>query len=222
MLAEKRGSKKETFYDDYVVFDLETTGISCKNDQIIEISAVKVKGGEMIEEFSTLVNPGREIPYYASQVNGITDEMVEDAPDISEVMGDFIEFIGDFPLVGHNIHAFDMKFIYRDCEMLFGRVPDNIYVDTLLLSRHLFPQMQHHKLSDMAELFDIDNEQAHRALSDARANQMVYESLKGAATEDRDYKKCPFCGSLLVKRNGRYGLFWGCGSFPDCKYTEDA
>ena len=109
MLAEKAGNKlKNQYVPDYVIFDLETTGISPRNDEVIEISAIKVVGGKIVEEFSTLVNPLRPIPFQATSVNGITDDMVKDAPTFDVVLKDFIDFAGDMILVGHNIHAFDI------------------------------------------------------------------------------------------------------------------
>ncbi|MBO5387748.1 MAG: 3'-5' exonuclease, partial [Lachnospiraceae bacterium] len=100
MEKNRRGTNKTEYVSDYVVFDLETTGISCKNDSIIEISAVKVINGQVIDTFSTLVNPMRPIPYGATAVNGITDEMVKDEPTIKQVLPEFISFIGDMVLVG--------------------------------------------------------------------------------------------------------------------------
>ena len=125
MLGTNKGKKLDQYVTDYVVFDLETTGISCYNDQVVEISAVKVSKGQVVEEFTSLVNPKCPIPYRASMVNGITDEMVKDAPAFDKVLADFLGFIGDHVLVGHNIHTFDMKFIYRDCEKFWGKVPEN-------------------------------------------------------------------------------------------------
>ena len=135
MLGSCKGCQKTEYFSDYVVFDLETTGTSCNKDRVVEISAIKVEGGNIVDEFSTLVNPECPIPFYASQVNGITDDMVEDAPLFKEALADFLEFSGDMVLVGHNIHTFDLKFIYRDCEEYFGKVPGNDYVDTLKMSR---------------------------------------------------------------------------------------
>ena len=116
MLGKERGKRIDKYVSQYVVFDLETTGISPKRDEVVEISAIKVREGQVVEEFTTLVNPQRPIPYSASAVNNITDEMVMDAPYFSQVLMDFFEFIGDMVLVGHNIHTFDMNFIYRDAE----------------------------------------------------------------------------------------------------------
>ncbi len=222
MLSTKTGNMITEYVRDYVVFDLETTGISCNLDQIVEISGVKVIGGKVADNFSTLVNPQRPIPWQASQVNGITDDMVEDAPYIDDVLGQFIEFIGDFVLIGHNIKSFDLKFIYRESERLFGKFPDNDFVDTLILARHMFPEMEHHRLGDMADLFKLKNDQEHRALSDSMVNQKIYEKMgKLLMNSPELLKKCPECGNLLKKRNGKYGPFWGCSGFPDCRYTED-
>lgn len=127
------------YIPNYVVFDFETTGTSFNYDEIIEISAIKVHNHETVAEFTSLVNPERAIPYSASQVNGITDDMVKDAPVLEEILGDFLEFIDDHVLVGHNIHAFDMKFIYRDCKRYFKIEPGNDYVDTLKFARICLP-----------------------------------------------------------------------------------
>ncbi len=222
MLGDAKGKQIVEDLTDYVVFDLETTGTSCYTDRVVEISAIKVVGKEVAEEFSTLVNPGCSIPYGASQVNGITDDMVADAPDLESVLPGFIEFIGDLPLVGHNIHSFDLRFIYRDCMEYFGKIPGNDYVDTLKISRLLLPELRHHTLSDMAEHYGISSEGAHRAMADCRMNRAVYEKLGELLRMRADtIKKCPKCGNLLVKRCGKYGEFWGCSSYPDCKYTKN-
>lgn len=102
---EKRGKRLATYVPDYVVFDLETTGTSVNTDEIIEISAVKVNEGEVVDTFSTLVNPQRSIPYFATAVNGITDEMVSDAPVLADALGEFLNFAGSMVLVGHNIQS---------------------------------------------------------------------------------------------------------------------
>lgn len=225
MLSNKSGKKMNTYVSDYVVFDLETTGVSCKMDEVIEISAIKVKGRQVVDEFSTLVNPGRPIPYYASQVNGITDDMVEDSPYFFEALSDFLDFVGDAVLVGHNIHTFDMKFLYRDAERFWGRTIGNDYIDTLQVARSYLPQLDHHKLTDLADYYGIDTEGAHRALNDCRMNQQIFELLgKEMSNPNREVKavkKCPRCGGVLRKRNGKYGAFWGCMSYPECRFTED-
>lgn len=225
MLGDKRGKKLQKYIRDYVVFDLETTGISTTYDQVIELSAVKVENGRPKTEFSTLVNPGRRIPPAASRVNGITDEMVRNAPAFPAVLKTFLEFAGDLPLVGHNIHSFDMKFIYRDAQQIFGKIPGNDYVDTLSMARRCLPGLASYKLVDLAAYYGILAEGAHRALNDCRMNQQVFERLaqeqQTVPTLDSKTKICPRCGGIMIKRSGRYGEFWGCSSFPMCRYTEN-
>lgn len=87
MLSKKAGKNRIEYLTDYVLFDLETTGVSWKKDEVVEISAVEVQRGEIVDEFSSLVNPGMPIPFYASEVNGITDDMVADCPAFDEVLG---------------------------------------------------------------------------------------------------------------------------------------
>lgn len=220
-----RGKRLRKYVSDYVVFDLETTGVSAQRDQVIEISALKVRAGEVVEEFSSLVNPGMAIPFSASRVNHITNDMVKDAPPFSAVLEEFLDFAGDMVLVGHNIHTFDMKFIWRDAEKYLGRAVENDYIDTLSLARMCLGQLSRHRLGDLAEYFGISTAGAHRALADCHMNQKVFECLGkemaargGEMSGGRD---CPRCGGSLVKRKGRYGAFWGCSGFPNCRYTEN-
>ncbi len=227
MLGNTQGKLLNEYIEDYVVFDLETTGVSPYNDEVIEISAVKARKGKVVEEFSELVNPKRTIPFAASRVNNITDDMVSNAPFFDEVLRHFLEFVGEDVLVGHNIQSFDMKFIYRDCERYFHQLITNDYVDTLILAKRCFPEWRHRRLGDLADYYGISTQGAHRALADCRMNQRVFELLgKEMNTEkkkilDSNVKTCPLCNLPLKKRNGRYGEFWGCTGFPNCRYTEN-
>lgn len=227
MLGNTQGKLLNEYIEDYVVFDLETTGVSPYNDEVIEISAVKARKGKVVEEFSELVNPKRTIPFAASRVNNITDDMVSDAPFFDEVLRHFLKFVGEDVLVGHNIQSFDMKFIYRDCERYFHQLITNDYVDTLILAKRCFPEWRHRRLGDLADYYGISTQGAHRALVDCRMNQRVFELLgKEMNTEkkktlDSNVKTCPLCNLPLKKRNGRYGEFWGCTGFPNCRYTEN-
>lgn len=225
MLSETPGKRLNKYVSDYCVFDLETTGISPNFDSVIEISAVKVKDGKVVDEFTSLVNPLRPIPFGASQVNGITNDMVADAPVFETVLKNFIDFAGDMVLVGHNIHSFDMKFIYRDVKRYWDRTIDNDYIDTLYLSRAYLPQLRHHTLSDLSMFYGISTAGAHRALNDCRMNQQVFEKLGQKMNNPSDTEGalpiCPRCGDVLKKRNGKFGEFWGCGSFPKCRFTQN-
>ena len=176
-MSTQKGTLINKYTPDYVIFDLETTGISPNYDEVIEISALKVKGGEVVDEFNTLVNPGRKIPFGATKVNGITNAMVAEAPAFSHVLAEFLDFAEGLVLVGHNIARFDMKFIWRDAEQYFGEIPQNNYVDTLQVARKHLPKMEHHRLVDLAEHYGISSEGAHRALNDCYMNQKVYECM---------------------------------------------
>ncbi len=244
MLEDKRGRRLDKYVTDYVVFDLETTGTNCINDAVIEISAVKVQKGKVVDEFSTLVNPQIPIPFYATKVNHIDDSMVEDAPLFETALADFDAFVGDMILVGHNIQTFDMKFIWRDAERYWGKTISNDYIDTLPLARLCLPQLSNHnlhdgvrgskdtrrgrpsgyRLVDLASYYHITTDGAHRALADCRMNQKVFEKLGGelASPEVRkNMKMCPKCGQILKRRSGKYGEFWGCSGYPTCRYTEN-
>ena len=225
MLTDHKGKLIKKYIPDYVVFDLETTGINCNCDDVIEISALKVIGSKVVDEFSTLVNPGISIPWRITQITGIDDAMVKDAPDFEKALTDFIEFADDMVLVGHNICTFDLLFIYRESNRIFDKIPGNDYVDTLSLSRMYLPELKSHRLGDLARHYDIDPSGAHRALADCHMTQKLYEALKNEMENPSEaakaVKKCPRCGLVMKKRDGRFGPFWGCGGYPDCRYTEN-
>ena len=210
---------------DYVVFDLETTGVSYKHDEVIEISGIKVIGGKIEDKFSSLVNPGIPISPWATQVNGITDEMVADSPSFDVVLKDFLEFAGDMIIVGHNIQCFDMKFICRDALKFYGETVGNDYIDTLPLARMCLPTLPHHTLTALAEYYELDTEGAHRALNDCRMNQVIFENLVKELEQVAESKKglmlCPVCGNLMVLRKGKFGEFFGCSGYPTCRYTRN-
>lgn len=230
-MTAKTGKRLYAHTGNYVVFDLETTGLSPVNDAIIEISGIRVRAGIVEEEFSTLVNPHVPIPWAASRVNGITDEMVKNAPNLSEALGAFLDFVGEDVLVGHNIHSFDLPFIYAGAAKALGRQPGNDYVDTLYFAKNCLPQLKHYKLTDLSKYFGITTEGAHRALADCRMNQKCYEALLQIWQEEQKERLhaksgeqemcCPECGCILVKRKGKYGTFWGCSGFPACRYTKN-
>lgn len=220
MIKRSTGKRLAGYVPDYTVFDLETTGVSVIKDDIIEISAVRVRGGKVTDTFSTLVNPGRPIPYYATRVNGITDEMVKDAPDLAEALPAFLRFAGNDILVGHNIQSFDLNFIYDAAMELSGSVVENDFIDTLYMARSCLPKLGHHKLVDVAAYFDIPQEGAHRALNDCLMNQKCFEEL-GRLQEEITIEICPRCGGELRRRSGKFGEFWGCGNFPKCRFTKN-
>ena len=158
----------------YVVFDVETTGSAAgKGGAITEIGALKLVGGEVIDQFTTLINPGRPIDPFVVRLTGITDRMVSDAPSISEVMPRFEEFVEGCVLVGHNVH-FDCSFVTA---ARGGSPLPNEVLDTLKLARCLVPGLKRYRLSALVSHFGVRQAPNHRALSDAAATTEVFRRL---------------------------------------------
>jgi len=160
-------------YKNFTVFDLETTGLNPITDSIIEIGAVKIRDGQITESFLTFVNPGHCIPPDVTKINGITDAMVKDAPNISEVLPTFMQFIGDDVLVAHNAYSFDAKFLLYAAHKNSIEIKNPI-VDTLPLCRKLYPGFKNHKLGTIAKELCIEIDNAHRALCDATATARIF------------------------------------------------
>jgi DNA polymerase-3 subunit alpha (Gram-positive type) len=156
----------------FVVFDLETTGFSPIKNKIIEIGAVKVRNGVIIDRFSEFVNPQVPIPYRIEKVTSITDEMVMNAPIRDEIVPRFVEFCKDAVLVGHNV-AFDISFINQNCKEL-GIDVDYTTVDTMWLSRYFYPKQAKHTLDAVAKTLNIVLEHHHRAVDDAECTAEIF------------------------------------------------
>lgn len=164
------------FPSDYTVVDIETTGLNATNDAIIEIAAVKVKNHEVVKTFSELINPLRPISNFITKLTGINDEMVEECESIDMILPQFLDFIEDDKILGHNIN-FDLSFLRKKCNE-FGIVElNNTSVDTLKLSRNLLPQLPHHRLQDLVGYFRVSSMGAHRALADCMSTKGVYDEL---------------------------------------------
>ncbi len=167
--------KSQDIDTQYVVFDIETTGFSNKNDKITEIGAVKIINNQIVDRFSQLVNPNMKIPDKIIELTGITDELVADKPTIEEVLPKFIDFVGTSVLVAHNA-SFDMGFIRENCKRL-GLGIDNTYLDTLQLSRELLPSLKSHKLNVLSKHLNISLENHHRAVDDSEATAKIFMKL---------------------------------------------
>ena len=178
----------ESLDSNFVVFDIETTGFSYLKDKIIEIGAVKVVKGQIVDRFSTFINPGMPIPLEIENLTGINDAMVIDAPSIEVVLPQFMEFCKDCIMVAHNAD-FDMSFIRYNCEVLdCGK--DFVSVDTLGIARTLLPDLKNYKLDTVVEAMDCVLENHHRAVDDAEATAHVFvkfiERLKKQDVFDLD------------------------------------
>jgi len=160
-----------------IVFDLETTGFSPRaGDEIVEIGAVKTFAGEIAETFHSMVNPVRPISPGASEVNGITNDMVADAPLIEHVLPGFLDFVGENPLVAHNA-AFDLSFVAWKAAEMGLPARTNLVFDTMLLSRRLHPEFYNHKLESVISQLGIRETAEHRAVSDAVSTFAVFRKL---------------------------------------------
>lgn len=166
------GKSVFAFPDDYTVLDLETTGLDPKGDLIIEYAAVKVRDGQVADTFQMLCDPGFPIPPVISQITGITTEMVRNSPNPRSVLPDFLDFVGDDFVMGHNV-LFDVRFIATSAGEF-----TNPYIDTMKLFRKLHPSLPHHRLCDMVDYYGKNNESAHRALSDCFATNDCFNAMK--------------------------------------------
>ena len=166
------GEKGQTLQDTFVVFDIETTGFSPVNNRIIEIGAVKVEQGSIVDRFSTFVNPQVPIPFRIEQLTNINDEMVVDAPTIEQVLPEFLEFCGDAVMVAHNAE-FDMSFIRENAKRQQIQ-KEFTYVDTMGIARLLLPGQAKHTLDAVAKTLKISLENHHRAVDDAECTAEIF------------------------------------------------
>ncbi|MFC5702094.1 PolC-type DNA polymerase III [Cohnella faecalis] len=160
----------------YVVFDIETTGLSVTANKIIELAAVKMKAGQEIDRFATFINPHEPIPYNIQQLTNITDDMVADAPELAPKLKEFLAFIGDSVLVAHNAR-FDIGFIQEACKSNGFPEVVNPVLDTLELARYLHPTMKNHRLNTLSDLYKVSLESHHRAIDDTLALAGVLNGL---------------------------------------------
>jgi DNA polymerase-3 subunit alpha (Gram-positive type) len=164
----------------YIVFDIETTGLSVVNNKIIELAGVKMKGGEEIGRFSTFINPHEKIPYHISQLTNITDDMVVNAPELEPKLKEFMTFIEDAILVAHNAR-FDMGFMQANLKRLGLPELTNPVLDTLELARLMYPTMKNHRLNTLSDKFKVNLENHHRAIDDSLAlGQVLFNMIKDA------------------------------------------
>ncbi|XQY93547.1 PolC-type DNA polymerase III [Metabacillus sp. HB246100] len=172
----------------YVVFDVETTGLSAVYDTVIELAAVKIQNGEITDRFESFANPHHPLSATTIDLTGITDDMVRDAPNVDEVLRKFKDWIGDDILVAHNA-SFDMGFLNVGYKKLLGEEKaKNPVIDTLELGRFLYPELKNHRLNTLCKKFDIELTQHHRAIYDAEATgYLLIKMLKDAAEKEIEY-----------------------------------
>mgnify|MGYP004642934461 FL=1 len=167
--------KKYSLDDTFVVFDLETTGLSAQKNHIIEIGAVKIKGGEIVDSFSTFVEPPVKIPQKITELTSITDSMVKGAPKEEKAVGDFLKFCGESVLVAHNA-SFDTGFIRVSLQRR-GESFSYCFIDTVSLARKMYPELKSFKLNSLAKHLKVKLDHHHRAVDDALATAYIFKKM---------------------------------------------
>lgn len=173
----EKGRNLNKFIDNYVLVDIETTGLSPIYDDIIEIGAIKVENNKVVGEYNQLIKTDRSLPLMITELTGITDEMLATGKMPETVLEEFIGFVGDNVIIGHNIN-FDLGFLCNKCKKYLNYNLNNDYIDTLYLARKLVPNSYNHKLGTLAKLFNISYEGAHRGLKDVEITYEVYNKLR--------------------------------------------
>lgn len=199
---EEKGKSLIDILKDYTIIDIETTGLDPYYDEIIEISALKVRDNKVIEEYSKLIKPrgyfyvqeddetndfilkGNEkiqyIDEYISDLTGITNKMLDEASDIKEILPTFKDFIKDDILIGHNVN-FDINFLYDNFVENLKEPLLNNFIDTLRMARKLLPELKHHRLDDLTDYFFNNVRNEHRALNDCKMTNSIYIELSNMA-----------------------------------------
>lgn len=184
--SSERTHKGESFIDfpeRYVVIDLETTGLMPNFDEIIEIAALKVNNGEIIDTFQQLIKPEGEIDSFIQNLTGITNEMVADAPKIDDVIPLFDTFVGNDIVVGHNVN-FDVNFLYENYKNTIHRYFTNNFIDIMRIARKIYPELPHHRLKDIVKQCEIEETTYHRALQDCEYTYKCYQFIKNKIIHD--------------------------------------
>ena len=177
-MRNNKGNRWEKHFNDYSVIDLETCGLFGEDrNSIIELSAIKVRDGLVIDEFSSLVNPKRPIPSAVIAITGIDNAMVAGAPKAEDVLNAFLDFLGGDIIVGYNINTFDYNIIYDLSELLYNRVFSNDFVDIYYAARRVISDVDNHKLTTICEKFNVDYAGAHRALKDCYLTKAAYDKI---------------------------------------------
>lgn len=177
---EKRAFKGKSLLEkvvDYTVVDIETTSLDAAVGEILEISAIKVRNRKEVETFSEIIKVNHEVGSFTTNLTGITTKMVEEeGKDLTCVLLDFKEFLGDDIIVGHNVN-FDINFLYDSMREQLGDYLTNDYIDTLRISRKILKELGHHRLDDLIDYFGLTRRREHRALNDCVLTNQVYLNL---------------------------------------------
>ena len=193
-IVRNKGCNILNFPKEFVVIDIETTGLDPQFDEIIEIGAIKVENGIIIDTYNTLIKPINRVDEYITELTGITNLMLEDAPSIKDVINNFFNFIGNNVILGHNVN-FDINFLYDELLNYNNLELNNDFVDTMRIGRYLLKDLKHHRLIDIAKNYGITILGNHRSLKDCEItlqiyNNMLNEVLTKYENEEEFLKNC--------------------------------
>ena len=177
----------------YIVLDIETTGFDIRNDRIIELAAICYEYGKKVSEFHSMINPGMIIPPDVVSLTGISQNDVDDAPALEDIEGDFLQFIGELPIIGHNALTFDIPFLSAQ----LSSVLENPVIDTLPMARKVFDLLPRHKLEYLNDVLHLDSAGSHRAINDVETTN----ALLWACLSPRKYERCVHTAFLNHRLN---------------------
>ena len=172
-----KSKKALNFVDDYVLVDIETTGLSPINDEIIEIGAIKVKENKIVDEYNELIKINRRLSPFITNLTGITDAMLKNGKLPNVVFKEFVDFIEDDVIIGHNVN-FDYGFLSDKCKKYINYNLENERIDTMYLAKKLVPNSINYKLGTLAKYFNVSYQGAHRGLKDVEITYEVYNHLR--------------------------------------------
>ena len=176
-IREHKGKSLTTLPNDYILVDIETTGLDSRFDEIIEIGALKIRDNKVVDTYNTLVKPDEEIDEFIEELTGITSDMLLNAPEIKEVLPQFIDFIGSDVLVGYNVN-FDINFLYDDYKGFFNEHLLNDFVDIMRFCKKIYTELPNHKLKNVAKFLNMDLTNHHRAIRDCEITKGIYDSVR--------------------------------------------
>lgn len=180
---KKKQEKSQTTFDmlqnvdNYVLVDIETTGLSPVNDEIIEIGAIKVKDCKIVDQYNELIKINRKLSPFITNLTGITDEMLNKGKLPTIALKEFIDFVDEDVIIGHNVN-FDLGFLKNKCKKYIDYSLNNRYIDTMYLAKKLVPNSINYKLETLANYFNVSYEGAHRGLKDVEITYEVYNCLR--------------------------------------------
>lgn len=176
-MSNSNSNYTKQLIDDYCVLDTETTGLSAYYDEIIEIGILRVRNNEIVDRYDQLIKPNFDIDDFITALTGITNDMLEGMPSIADVKTAVLSFIGEDIILGHNT-SFDMRFLNEG----FKEQLTNRYMDTMQFARKLYPELKHHRLSDLTDYLGLHNNE-HRALSDCTSTKELYDAVKSSMAD---------------------------------------